>query len=172
MLPSEKLREIISKRIDIDLNQYAWNMDFKTFIFSIELEKYLEDKVSYLDEVFKLGLNIGHCGLTAKYLVVNIPNAELYYGKLPALTGTKNSPTGGHAWVVFDNFVIDTSLMISLSVQKAKELGYIFEKRIDPRSARIFSEYDLFSNELFHYQKDPEAFTKQLTLIQSKNKVS
>ena len=61
MLPSEDLRVIISERIGIDLNQYAWDEQLKTFIFAIELNKDFEDKVSRLDEVFKLGLNIGHC---------------------------------------------------------------------------------------------------------------
>ncbi len=168
MLPSEDLRVIISERIGIDLNQYAWDEQLKTFIFAIELNKDFEDKVSRLDEVFKLGLNIGHCGLTAKYLVINIPNSDLYYGKFPALAGTKNSPKGSHAWAVCGDYVIDTSLMITLPTDKAKELGYIFEKRIAPENARYFSEYDLFSNEIVHYKKDPYGFVKTLTLVQAK----
>jgi hypothetical protein len=165
MLPSEKLREIISKKINVDLNKYAWNYDFKTFVFSLSLDEDYEREVHSLDEVFTYGLNIGHCGLTARYLVINIPYTDLYYGKFPPLAGTKNSSRGNHAWAVCNDFVIDTTLMIILPVEKAKEIGYIFEKKISSESSKCLSEYELFSNEYANYVQDNEAFVKSLVLF-------
>lgn len=169
MLPSENLREIISQKININLNRYAWNKDFKEFIFKMTLNEDYEKDVHYLKEVFTYGLNIGHCGLTARYIVMHIPSAELYYGKFLPLAGTKNSPNGTHVWIVFENYVIDTSLMLILTTEEAKELGYIFEKKISPSSIKHLSEYELFSNELKNYQKDKENFIKGLVLTPSNN---
>lgn len=165
MLPSEQLREIISEKINVDLNKYAWNDEFKNLVFRLRLDDTLENSVHYLDEVFKYGLNIGHCGLAARYLVINIPCCDLYYGKFLPLTGTKNSPTGGHAWVVLGNHVLDTTLMITLPIDVAKEIGYDFQKKINEGGAKCLSEYELFSNEFRHYEKDKEAYIKSLTLV-------
>ena len=62
MLPSEELRNTISKMINIDLNYYAWNEEFKNFVFSFKLDKLYEDELRYFEEAFLYGLNIGHCG--------------------------------------------------------------------------------------------------------------
>ncbi len=165
MLPSEELRNNISQIMNVDLNRYAWNEEFKNFIFSFKLDKDYEDSVKYLEEAFTLGLNIGHCGLTSRYVAMNIPKTDLYYGKFLPLAGTKNSKNGNHAWTVCGEYLIDTTLMIAIKVDEAKKLGYIFERKIDPESARILSEYDTFSNEFTHYNKDKEEFIKSLTLI-------
>ncbi|MGN1012383.1 MAG: hypothetical protein ACI4ON_00945 [Clostridia bacterium] len=165
MLPSEELREIISKKINIALNQYAWNDEFRDFVFGLCLDKDYEYSLNYLDEVFKYGLNIGHCGLTARYLVINIPHTDLYYGIFPPLIGTKNSPTGSHAWAVCGNYVLDTTLMLAIPIEEAKNLGYIFEKKINSNSAKCLSEYELFSNEFEHYKQEKDVFIKSLTMF-------
>lgn len=167
MLPSEELRDKISQIINIDLNRYAWNKDFKNFVFNFKLDNLYEDELCYLEEAFLYGLNIGHCGLTSRYIALNIPKVDLYYGKFLPLAGTKNSKDGNHAWTVCGEYVIDTTLMIVLKIEDAKKLGYIFERKIDPESAKILSEYDTFSREFRQYNKDKEAFVKSLTLINS-----
>ncbi len=169
MLPSEELRNTISKMINIDLNYYAWNEEFKNFVFSFKLDKLYEDELRYFEEAFLYGLNIGHCGLASRYIAQNIPRVDLYYGKFMPLAGTKNSPNGNHAWTVCGEYVIDTTLMIALPIDKAKELGYIFERKIDPESAKELSEYDTFSNEFRRYNKDKESFVKSLVLVNNTN---
>ncbi len=169
MLPSEELRNKISEIIDIDLNRYAWNEEFKNFVFNFKLDKLYEDELNYLEEAFLYGLNIGHCGLTSRYIALNIPKVDLYYGTFLPLAGTKNSKNGNHAWTVCGEYLIDTTLMTVLKVDEAKELGYIFERKIAPESARELSEYDTFSMEFRQYNKDKKAFTKSLTLINKAN---
>ncbi len=162
MLPSEELRKYIAEKIGKDLDIYSWNYPFTQFVFSIHLDEDYERKVHYLSKVYKLGFNIGHCGLTSRYLVMSIPHTDLFYGKFPALAGTKNSPAGGHAWAVCGDFVLDTTLMLAIPIQEAKNLGYIFEKKISQESARMLSEYELFSNEYDNYIKDKESYVKTL----------
>lgn len=167
MLPSEILRDIISKRIGIDLNQYAWNEEFKNFVFKIKLDKMYEETIFNMSEVYKQGFNIGHCGLTSRYLVQNLKNSDLYYGKFSGLVGTKRSEKGGHAWVVQDELVIDTTLMIMLPIDKAKEIGYTFERKLSRSSATVLSEYELYSHEHRHFVNNPsEYFTNLYTITQ------
>lgn len=147
MLPSEVLRKEISQKYNIDLEQYAWSEDFKRKIFSIQLDKYLESNADTLEEIYSYGFNIGHCGLTSRYVVRNFDDAKLFYGKSSLLVGTKNAPNGEHAWTSLNSFIIDTTLMICLPIDKAEELGYVQEKEIAPYGARILSEYDVYDIE-------------------------
>ena len=103
-----------------------------------------------LKEIYEYGFNIGHCGLTSRYVVRNFDNARLYYGKAKLLVGTPSSPNGEHSWTTLDGYLIDTTLMISFPEEKRVELGYITEKEIAQQSARILSEYDTYENELSH----------------------
>ncbi len=73
---------------------------------------------------------------------------------------------GKHVWTICGDYLIDTTLMIVIKIEDAKELGYVSEKKINPESAKILSEYDTFSNEFSHYNKDKEKFIKSLTSIQ------
>jgi len=147
MLPSEELRLQISNKYNINLEQFAWGEEFKRQIFSIPLDKLLETNADSLEEIFICGFNIGHCGLSSRYIARKFNDATLYYGKTPLLIGTKNSPYGEHAWTIIDNNIIDTTLMISIPANIAKNLGYTAEKEIAPISARILSEYDCYNME-------------------------
>lgn len=158
MLPSEILRNKISKRIKVNLNEFAWNYKLKQLIFNIELCKDLEEKVNSMKQVYEYGLNIGHCGLTARYLMRNFSDLDLYYGKLNGLIGTKNSIDGNHAWVVTHDYIIDTTLMIILPVELALKIGYIPEKKIAKTSATVLSKYELFSNEYNLYLEHREFY--------------
>ena len=152
LIPSEQLRHEISQAYKINLDKYAWSKEFKEKIFSIELDKDLETSASTLQEIYSHGYNIGHCGLTSRYLARTFPQARLYYGRASLLVGTKDSPNGNHAWVTIDNQLIDTTLMISVPIEQTVNLGYIIEKEIAPSSARVLSEYELFEHD-FKQQK-------------------
>ena len=147
MLPSEKLRTLISKAYNIDLEKYVWNEKLKNNIFSIPLDKDLESNANFLEEIYQHGFNIGHCGLTSRYLITKFRNAELHYGTLSLLTGTKNAPNGEHAWIVLDNLLIDTTLMICVPTEKMKDLGYLTQKIIASDSACVLPEYDVYDND-------------------------
>ena len=147
MLPSEELRLEIEKKYDIDLKQYAWSEELKQQIFSIPLDKSLETNADNLGEIYSHGFNIGHCGLTSRYVARGFNEATLHYGKAALLVGTKSSPNGEHAWTILNDKIIDTTLMIAIPTSIAKTLGYIQEKEIAPFSARILSEYDLYDTE-------------------------
>ena len=153
MLPSEELRQTISAKYNINLEQYKWNKEFQQRIFEIELDKALEEHSYTLEDIYQKGFNIGHCGLTSRYLAKQFDTATLYYGIATLLIGTKNSPNGEHAWITINGFVIDTTLMICIPLTKAKKLGYNPEREIAHDSARILSEYDVFDHEYTEEQK-------------------
>ena len=147
MLPSEILRKEIGTKYNINLEQYAWSDELKKDIFSIELDDTIETQASTLKEIYEHGFNIGHCGLTSRYVCRKFDSANLFYGKANLLIGTKAAPNGEHAWTTLNNYIIDTTLMIAIPSDKAKELGYNPEKEIAPVSARILSEYDTYDSE-------------------------
>lgn len=147
MLPSEKLRNEIEKKYNINLQQYAWSEELKQEIFSTQLDKTLEANADTLKEIYEYGFNIGHCGLTSRYVCRQFCNATLFYGKAKLLIGTDSSPNGEHAWTILNNYLIDTTLMIAIPIEKVKELGYTKEREIAPFSARVLSEYDTYDTE-------------------------
>ena len=120
----------VKSHYNIYLNQFAWEAEFKESILSIQLDPALESKASTLAEIYQLGFNIGHCGLTSRYVAIKYPKATLFYGTAKLLVGTEASPNGEHAWTVINNHVIDTTLMICIPVPIATTLGYIPEKEI------------------------------------------
>ena len=156
MLPSEKLRQLISKVYKIDLEKYAWPQDLQAAIFTTPLDKDLETNASTLREIYEHGFNIGHCGLTSRYVCRKFNNANLHYGISSLLIGTKNSPNGEHAWTTINDILIDTTLMICLPLSKAIEYGYKIERTISREGAVLLSEYDLFDNDYRAYKQNPE----------------
>ena len=149
MLPSEILREEIEKKYNINLKQYAWNNELKQQIFSTQLDETIEEQASTLEEIYKYGFNIGHCGLTSRYVCRKFDEAKLFYGKSDLLVGTKASPNGEHAWTIINGFIIDTTLMICIPENLAKDYGYVKEKEIVSFNARILSEYDTYDSEFY-----------------------
>lgn len=156
MLPSEKLRLLISKTYNIDLEKYAWPEELKNTIFSTPLDKDLETNANTLGEIYEHGFNIGHCGLTSRYVCRKFNNALLHYGTSSLLIGTKNSPNGEHAWTTINDVLIDTTLMICFPIDKATDLGYKLDRTISRESATLLSEYDLFDNDFNEFNKNPD----------------
>ena len=147
MLPSEELRKEIEKIYNINLTQYAWSKELKQEIFSTQLDCHTETYATTLKEIYEFGFNIGHCGLTSRYICRKFENATLFYGQAKLLVGTDSSPNGEHAWTILNNYLIDTTLMIVIPIDKITELGYTPEKEIAPFSARVLSEYDTYDTE-------------------------
>lgn len=152
-LPSEQLRLEISQEHKVNLEQYAWSDEFKEQVFAIRLDKELEHSADTLSEIYKYGYNIGHCGLTSRYLIRTYEHSTLCYGKSKLLVGTDSSPNGEHAWLNMDEQIVDTTLMISIPIEKAEELGYYTERTIAPISARELSEYDIYEREFIKHKQ-------------------
>lgn len=156
MLPSEKLRNEISELYNINLEQFAWSEELKHQIFSTKLDKDLESNADTLEDIYTLGYNIGHCGLTSRYVARQFNEAKLFYGKASLLVGTKSAPNGEHAWTTINDFLIDTTLMICIPISEITKLGYIPEKEIAHANARLLSEYDRYDNDFennYHKKK-------------------
>ena len=156
MLPSEELRKEISQLYNINLEKFAWSEELKKQILSIKLDEDLETNAETLEEIYTLGYNIGHCGLTSRYIAKQFNEAKLFYGKAKLLVGTKSAPNGEHAWTTINNFLIDTTLMLCIPITEIIKLGYITEKQIAHVSARMLSEYDKYDNDFennYHKKK-------------------
>ena len=94
---------------------------------------------SFMD-VFVDGANIGYCTVASKQLSFSFSNCEICGGVVPLLAGTKNCPDGSHTWMVYNNKIYDTTLMIVIDENFAKErLGYIEENRYNPNFDSCYS---------------------------------
>ena len=161
MLPSELLRKQIEEKNNINLEKYSWDKDLKQQIFSIELDNTIETQATNLKEIYEHGFNIGHCGLTSRYICRKFDKAKLFYGKANLLIGTASAPNGEHAWTNIDDFIIDTTLMICIPENLAIELGYTKEKEIAPISARMLSEYDTYDSEFDKVKQTNNSINKK-----------
>ena len=78
MLPSELLRKEIEEKYNVDLEQYTWPEQFRNLVFSILLDENLEENARTLKEIYEKGFNIGHCGLTSRYISRKFDEAKMY----------------------------------------------------------------------------------------------
>ena len=145
MIPSEQLRMEISREMKHDLTRFAWGRDLKNFIYGIKLKEDLENEVTSMEQVYEEGLNVGHCGLTSRYISRAWDEADVIYGKFAPLAGTNKSPEGAHAWIYLDGYVVDTTLMIAIPANVAQVLGYEFLETITSYEARLLEEQESFS---------------------------
>jgi hypothetical protein len=158
MLESEVLRKNLGDLYGIDLEKYKWNETLEKEIFSIDLDDWYEEKISTLkmQEIYEKGLNIGRCGLTSRYFAIHFPNAVYHRGKCSILVGTKNAEHGEHAWITREEdgttFIYDSTLMLKIPESVASKY-YTTERILDNDSARIFSEYETYSNDEMFYPK-------------------
>ncbi len=103
--------------------------------------------IDNFETVFKDGANIGYCTVAAKQLSYSFPNCYLCGGILPILKGTTNCPDGSHTWILVNNKIIDTTLMLIIDEDYASKLGYIEENRYDPSIDPIYNASKEFTND-------------------------
>lgn len=161
---SDYLRNKICEKYDVMLQQYVWHDELNDFFMDIKLG-IDETLVKTMKEVYELGFNIGNCGLTSRYFAIAMPKAELAYGTLTLLKGTKRSITGNHAWTIIDDYYIDSTLRLMIPKDVASKLGYTVEKVLAYDSARMLSEYQLFSHCVANRNKDIKKFNESLLQI-------
>ena len=105
---------------------------FKSNLWEVlDLVKYRD--CDNLSEAFKRGLNIGNCTNFAKEMGIVFEDSEICFGEVPLLEGTFNCPEGDHTWISIGGEIYDTSLMIIMTEDFSKRLGYqeIFRCKID-----------------------------------------
>lgn len=123
----------------------------KIFGFDEELlQKFNELNVRWpvkdIDEVLRLGGNIGGCTTMAFQLSFLLENSYKCAGFLPLLRGTKNSEDGRHTWVEsFDGWIYDTSLMLIIHKSFMDRLGYVENSRELYNSLQFYSAQKEFA---------------------------
>lgn len=161
MIPSKRLRKIISKSKKINLERCAWNKDLETKIFNIDFID--GNKKTSLKEIFKNGYNIGNCLLTAYYVSSLFPESSICTGKVEILKGTKNCQNGDHVWIETNNCIIDTTLMIAFDKYDVYNKFYIKDYEIVPN----FTPSELnYENECYTMRNYPEEYFFNLFLVE------
>lgn len=130
MIPSKSLRKIISKKYKVKLDCYSWNKDFEKTVFNIDF--FDGHRKTTLKEIFKNGFNIGNCLLTSHYVSILFPESSICTGKVGILKGTKNSENGDHVWIEAEDYIIDTTLMITIPKKDVYATFYLKEYTIVP----------------------------------------
>ena len=83
-------------------------------------------------QIFIDGANFGDCTKMSLMVSYSLPVCEICGGTLDILKGTKNSEDGSHTWISYNGWIIDTSLMITISESIKEELHYNEENRYNP----------------------------------------
>lgn len=108
----------------------------KIFGFSEDLWEQIRTQnirtINSFEDVFIQGLNLGNCTNASKQLSYSLNSVFICGGTQTFLIGTLNSEDGRHTWTVSNGKIYDTSLMLIIDEDYAKELGYIEENRYNP----------------------------------------
>lgn len=159
MIPSKKLRRLISKKNKIQLEDFSWEKELEKKVFKILFEDMT------LKDIFENGYNIGNCLLTSYYIFPIFNNASICSGKVAILKGTKNSINGDHVWIENDEYIIDTTLMIKIPLNFIYSKYYKKEYTISP----TFSSADLnYDTEIYEKTTNPFKYYFDLFNIDKK----
>lgn len=162
---SDDLRNKICERYLIDLQPFVWPPELNEYLMSITLDKDYEHIDLTMKEIYELGLNIGYCGLTSRYFARALPKADLAIGTFSLIRGTKSSKNGIHAWIINEGYFIDTTLRLMIPEKIAYTLGYKIDKILAYDSARMLSEYELYSRPLGAREMDIQKFNTEILQI-------
>ncbi len=121
------LKEILEQYQELGKIRYFNEQEWE----KIKKQNYtgFEDVDSFYD-IFRLGYNIGHCGIMARQLSYSYNDIDIVSGKVSMLKGTLNSPNGGHIWLETKKQVIDTSLLLVFDKSLKSKIGYMDEQRL------------------------------------------
>jgi len=101
--------------------------------------------ISNFEDVFKDGANIGYCTVAAKQLSYSLDSCFICGGVLKVLENTPNCKDGSHTWILYDDKIIDTSLMLVIDKEYIEQLGYKEENRYDPNIDPIYQAAKSFT---------------------------
>ena len=104
-------------------------------------------RIHSFEDVFIDGANIGYCTVAAKQLSYSLDDCYICVGSLPLLKNTKNCKDGSHTWILYNNEVIDTTLMLIISHNYIEKIGYLEENRYNPNLNPIYLEAKSFTRD-------------------------
>lgn len=104
-------------------------------------------RIRSFEQVFIDGANIGYCTVASKQLSYSLNDCYLCGGILPILKGSKNCDDGSHTWILCNNEVIDTALMLIIDGDYITRIGYVEENRYNPNMDPIYSSAKEFAND-------------------------
>lgn len=103
-------------------------------------------RINSFTDVFVDGANIGYCTVASKQLSYSFDGCEICGGVVPLLAGTKNCVDGSHTWMVCNHKIYDTTLMLIIDEEFAKQkLGYVEENRYNPNQDAYYSSAKEFT---------------------------
>lgn len=138
---NEEFKEIILKGISENEIQ-GFSDDLWEKIYNQNIRN-----IDNFDDVWRNGTNIGYCTVAAKQLSYSLDKCFICGGILPILKGTDNCPDGSHTWIELDGNIIDTSLMLIISKNYAKKIGYIEQNKCNPNTDPIYCATKEFTND-------------------------
>ena len=104
-------------------------------------------RINSFEDVFKDGANIGYCTVASKQLSYSFSSCFICGGILPLLKGTKNCLDGSHTWIQYEDYIIDTTLMLIVHINYANKIGYIEENKYNPNNDQIYLSTKEFTND-------------------------
>lgn len=92
------------------------------------------------EEAFGEGYNIGNCTKFSRYLSYCFSYPHICGGTLPLIKGSINSKNGEHTWISYGGKIYDTSLVLIMDEEYAKQgLQYNEENRYNPNSSAVYA---------------------------------
>lgn len=173
-LPSHKL--MVDFGIDKLLQKHIEEKKIESFDeFLIEkIKKTNVFGIKSFYEIFEMGLNIGTCGLTAKYVSFSFENVTIVTeGKCEILIGTPGAEFGQHAWLEVEEesevYVYDTTLMLKIAKDIAyEELGYMPKTKLSIDDLKKDDSY-MFTKKI---SKDQKSLNKKQAIAEAFRKFS
>lgn len=96
-------------------------------------------KIKSFEEVFIHGYNENYCTVCAKQLSFSYNGCYLCGGVLEVLKDFRDGKDGSHTWMLYNEYVFDTTLMLVIEEKYSKKLGYIEENRYNPSIDPIYN---------------------------------
>ena len=136
---NQEFRTSINNGIQLGKIRFFGEEEFE----KMRLQNYISPTpdANTLEDMYIMGYNIGDCKGMSYQLSYSYNNVDVVTGINHFLKGTKNSQQGGHLWLETKAEIIDTSLMLIISVSYKDEMGYQEEYRITSQDLKKSQMY-------------------------------
>ena len=136
---NQEFRAVLDKGIQLGHIRFFGEEEFE----KMRLQNYISPTpdANTLEDMYIMGYNIGDCKGMSYQLSYSYNNVDIVTGINHFLIGTKNSQQGGHLWLETKTEIIDTSLMILISVSYKNEMRYQEEYRITSQDLKKSQMY-------------------------------
>lgn len=96
-------------------------------------------RINSFEDVFIQGYNEDYCTVCARQLSFSYNGCYLCGGVLDVLKDFRNGKDGSHTWLLYNGYIIDTTLMLVIEEEYSKKLGYNEENRYNPSVDPIYN---------------------------------